>query len=614
MSATNANVPPPVASGTARSPAAGIPSKFQDLYQNLPAMQNQSDEDAQQADSKSTVVKKKSPSGDVASTIAATPATWNNATLPNATATLALSLGLASQPAHIQSHQPQSDSATGHTSDPALSPIPQSTPVSGVATKLVGASSPAVVAGNTEQSQAQNLGLQKPSTIQTLPVAEEQKQPLLNPRSASQPASGTPSSTASASPMNRDRAADSKTPDAVGVQIAPAPGPRTMPAPSPSITPTSASPSASIPAPAASQPKSDEQLAEPQVSPARTSSDPVTATSPEQSFPLSTGNLAFTMQLAEATGQPDALADPEAETRSTGNSAISTPSAKPSTTTGGQPAAEIMQPAAGSEPRTAAAVPAAPSAGPSRSLPNATDQPGYASHSASAPEARDSGKSSSQESMNSAKPESTAHEQAPSDSSSPAQPVTVTHSSSTLYQALTNSAAGLGAVAHIDAAPAINLSDQPSPALSAAAPPAQPQPLNLVPPRTNPSNEILLNLGNGQSSAAVRVVDRAGTVTVSVHASDQDLRNSLRANLNDLTTQLSAQGVKTEVLKTASTQSTPESRQEQGNPQQRGSGQQHSLSQNDRQSQRERRGNSQWLEELAEQTSASTVQPGGKNS
>ena len=448
---------------------------------------------------------------------------------------------------------------------------------------------PRLPPGHLEQSQVQNLSLQKPSIVQTRPVAVEQKPSV------------TPSSTSSAIPVNRGGTADSKTADAVAVQMTSTMGPGTMPAPSPGVTPTpTGAPQASMATDddrRLVQPKSDDQPAESRVSPAATNSDPVTATTPEQSFALSAGNLAFAMQLSESTSQPEALASPEPETRPTGASTISaTTLIAKSSATAAQPAPQIIQPPSGSESKAPAAVPDAPS------------------HSAAAPEARDSGKSNSQQSINSAKPETTEHEQTPSDPSNPAPPATPAHSASTLYQSLTNSAAGLGATAHIDAGPAMNASDPPSPSLSPAAPPAQMQALNLAPPRTNLNNEILLNLGNGQTSAAVRVVDRAGTVTVSVHASDQDLRNSLRANLSDLTTQLSAQGLKTDVVKTASAQSSPESRQQQGNPEQRSSSQQHSSSQNDRQSQRERRGNNQWLEELAEQTSESTVQTGGNNS
>ncbi len=130
-------------------------------------------------------------------------------------------------------------------------------------------------------------------------------------------------------------------------------------------------------------------------------------------------------------------------------------------------------------------------------------------------------------------------------------------------------------------------------------------------PKASPSSEILLRLDNGQNSAVVRVVDRAGTVNVSVHANDQDLRSSLRSNLSDLTTQLNAQGLKAEGLKTS--QSPSENRPDQGTKDQRSPNQQ-AGPQGDRQAPRERRGNSRWLEELQEQTSTNFANPGGKNS
>ena len=610
------NVPPPVASRPAQTSAPGTPSKFQDLYQNLPSMQNQSQEDGQQADSKSVVVKKKSPSDD-ASAVAVAPATLNNATLPlpNALPALSLSLRLTSQ-----------FGSTDHPSDPALSPIPAAVPIPGVATKPIPASSSAIVNSDPMQSQARNLS-QQPSAIQT-PL------PALNLRAVPQPpVSKTPFSTASAIPANRDRTADLKTPDASDVHLAPAPEPRSMPTPISGATPTpSAAPQASIPTPPAPIPnekdrnlvqaKTDEQPAEPRVSPAASSSDPVTTTNPEQSFSLSAGNLAFAMQLAEPTSQPDALTSPAsgAPPTASGTNSATTPIAKPSTT-GTQPASRLVQPTAGPELKTPLPAPATSGAAPSRSMPNVTNLPADASHSrsaspTSAPEPRAFGKPepTPRESTNVAKPETEARAQVSTDSPTLARPVTVNHSSSPLYPAMPGSAGELGALAHVDPGPSMNLSDQPPPALPPVTPPAQLQALNLAPPRTNASNDILLNLGNGPTSAAVRVVDRAGTITVSVHASDQDLRNSLRTNLSDLTTQLSAQGLRTEVLKTASAQSSPESRQEQPSQQQRGSSQQHSLSENDRQSQRERRGNDRWLDELTEQTSASIAKPGGKNS
>jgi hypothetical protein len=598
MSEMNVNVPLPVASWPPQTSAPGTPSKFQDLYQNLPSMQNQSQEDGQQADSKNVVVKKKSPSSDDGSAVAVTPVAANNAALPNTSLALTLALGLTSQPA-----------ATERLSDPAISPIPSPAPVPAVVTKLTPASSPTIIIGDPTQSQARNLSGQA-STIQIQP-------PSLNLPPASQPS-------------KPNRTADLKTSDAPDVHLAPAPEPRTMPTPSSgAIATLNGAPQVSIPAPPAPIPNendrrlvqasTDEQPAESRVSPAATSSDPVTTTNPAQSFPLSAGNLAFAMQLVKSNSQPDALANPEAGTRPTDSGTIlaATPIAQPSTTDT-QPASIIIQLPAGSESKMPLAASTVSNPAPSSSVPNVTNLPAGPSHSGSAatPETRAFGKPepTSSESTNVAKPETSAPGQVSTDSPTLARPVTLNHSSSTLYQPMPGSAGELGALAHVDPGPSMNLADQPAAALPPATPPAQLQALNLAPPRTNASNDILLNLGNGQTSAAVRVVDRAGTITVSVHATDQDLRNSLRTSLSDLTTQLSAQGVKTEVVKTASAQSSAESRQEQPSQQQRGSSQQHSLSENDRQSQRDRRGNSQWLEELTKQTSASIVKPGGKTS
>jgi len=131
-------------------------------------------------------------------------------------------------------------------------------------------------------------------------------------------------------------------------------------------------------------------------------------------------------------------------------------------------------------------------------------------------------------------------------------------------------------------------------------------------PKTTAPSEIVLHLDNGQTSAAVRVVDRAGSVNVSVHASDQELRTSLRTNLNDLSSQLNAQGVKTESTRTGSSQASSENRQDQGPQDQRSNGQQQQSSpQGDRQSPRGRRATAQWLNELQEQTSFAN--PGGNH-
>jgi hypothetical protein len=163
--------------------------------------------------------------------------------------------------------------------------------------------------------------------------------------------------------------------------------------------------------------------------------------------------------------------------------------------------------------------------------------------------------------------------------------------------------------------PILNAADQPTPVRTPLA--ASIQEIHVLPaegPKTASPNEILLQVGDGQNSATLRVVDRAGGVNVSVHAADQDLRTSLRTNLNDLTAQLSGQGFKTESAKTTASQSSSQGRSDQGPQDQRSEGQQHSAPQGDRQSPRGRRASTLWLNELQEQSSAVAGNPGGNNS
>jgi hypothetical protein len=138
------------------------------------------------------------------------------------------------------------------------------------------------------------------------------------------------------------------------------------------------------------------------------------------------------------------------------------------------------------------------------------------------------------------------------------------------------------------------------------------QPVLPEAPRTNATGEILLQLGGkDQAAAAIRVSDRAGTVNVSVHAADADLRSSLRSNLGDLASQLSHQGWKTEVVKTGTTLTRGETSQDPRQDGQRSPGQQQPSSQGERQPQRDRRAASgQWRAEFEEQSSGN---PGGKN-
>ncbi len=133
-------------------------------------------------------------------------------------------------------------------------------------------------------------------------------------------------------------------------------------------------------------------------------------------------------------------------------------------------------------------------------------------------------------------------------------------------------------------------------------------------PRASAASEILLQLGGKDQAAAIRVSDRAGTVNVAVHATDGDLRSSLRSNLGDLASQLTHQGWKTEVVKTGTSLTRGETSQDPQQDGQRSPGQQQNSSQGERQPQRDRRASGgQWQTEFEEQTGNNAGQAGGKN-
>jgi hypothetical protein len=132
-------------------------------------------------------------------------------------------------------------------------------------------------------------------------------------------------------------------------------------------------------------------------------------------------------------------------------------------------------------------------------------------------------------------------------------------------------------------------------------------------PKAPASTEILLHLtSNDQSSAAIRVSDRAGAVNLSVHASDPVLRESLRSNLGDLSAQLNQQGWKAEAVKPAALAAPPDGQQDSHANGQGSSQHQHSFS-DQRQAPRERRNpNGNWQQEFEQQTSSGDAHPGGK--
>jgi hypothetical protein len=131
-------------------------------------------------------------------------------------------------------------------------------------------------------------------------------------------------------------------------------------------------------------------------------------------------------------------------------------------------------------------------------------------------------------------------------------------------------------------------------------------------PKTSASSEILLHLtGNDQSAAAIRVTDRAGSVNVSVHASDPVLRESLRSNLGELSTQLNGQGWKADITKSAVAAMQSGGPQDSHEDGKRGSQPQQSFG-GDRQPQRDRRANGgQWQQELDQQISGGEAHSGG---
>lgn len=119
--------------------------------------------------------------------------------------------------------------------------------------------------------------------------------------------------------------------------------------------------------------------------------------------------------------------------------------------------------------------------------------------------------------------------------------------------------------------------------------------------KTAPATELLLHLdGKDQSSAAIRVMDRAGAVNVSVHTTDPELRTSLRSNLSDLSSQLNDQGIRAEVVKPAIAASSMEhAQQDTRQDQDRPSGQQQQFTQGHREQQQNRRGNpTRWQDEF----------------
>jgi hypothetical protein len=85
---------------------------------------------------------------------------------------------------------------------------------------------------------------------------------------------------------------------------------------------------------------------------------------------------------------------------------------------------------------------------------------------------------------------------------------------------------------------------------------ARPAELELPEPAPQPvSRDVSWHLADGDSSVDIRVAERGGEVSVTVHTPDRDLADSLRADLPDLVGKLRQSGFQAEVWRPAAAQS-----------------------------------------------------------
>ncbi|HXA68193.1 MAG TPA: hypothetical protein VNV82_23725 [Bryobacteraceae bacterium] len=179
-------------------------------------------------------------------------------------------------------------------------------------------------------------------------------------------------------------------------------------------------------------------------------------------------------------------------------------------------------------------------------------------------------------------------------------------------------------VREISPASVLDLRQPASPPQHAESTPAAParslaiqdiQPALPEMPKPPASTEIMLQLaGQNQSTASVRVVDRMGTINVTVHAADADLRSSLRSNLSDLASQLTGQGYKTEMVKPAVLAANADNQHDSRQSGRDASGHQHQFTPDGRPNQRDRRANpDRWRDQLDLETSGTPGAPGGKS-
>ncbi len=152
---------------------------------------------------------------------------------------------------------------------------------------------------------------------------------------------------------------------------------------------------------------------------------------------------------------------------------------------------------------------------------------------------------------------------------------------------------------------------EPAPAGPASPAPDIQPPLEAS-PKIPVNQEILLQVGgNNQATASIRVADRAGTVNISVHATDPDLRNSLRSNLGDLSSQLNTQGWRTEVSRPVPAATHAENARDSHSEGERSSSQQQPSGGGRQQNQQRRANAGSWQDEF-EEVSSQPASTGGK--
>lgn len=647
VSHTNVSSPDPSTStqfsGKAASSDKAAPSKFQDVYQNFTAAQ-QNGSDDQTAAKNDPLKKKIIPGQAVASITVTTPAIPNNNVASISILQFSASLPLAAQ-------------STGGAKQAETSPAPAAQDTGASNAKVTATSSSSVAGLNTVEATALSATTQTTSS----------------PTKSEQIATTADTTTANADAPLAARKSEAKATDSIVPPTStdtaltlPAPSPTTanLPAKSdhteaakPAIQPTDFN---ARQAPGATDwiPQASESLRLPQQQTADANSSsgssggsgssgsfagsgtlgnssssgssasiPLANQAPARPLSLSADNLAFSLQVSSTSGsstnQPSVgnipitlrVADAKSSAPEAQTPAASLPT---STVSDAQPItnAFIHSSPVGEESKIPSVLPTVANAAPSRPLPNIVTAPGESKNLGSsdsaprqqrdltAPNSPQRDTASATKSETTARPEVSTSAQASSAMPLNSAPDTTNHTTQT---PVTSWQAG---TASLDAQGSFSTAGRPAPLTPVIDAPIQDiHALTADAPKTTAPSEILLHLDSGQNTTAVRLVDRGGSINISVHAADQETRNTLRANLNDLSSQLNAQGLKTEI-RTASSQGSSENRPDQGTQDQR-SGGQHSQPQGERQSSRDRRASNLWLDELQEQTSATTANPGG---